>query len=147
MQSQCTSLHIKYFITTVELISQTPCVCPGYPATYDCNIDGSGATVWQGSAVLHQCPGQSNGLFRLRHSEFNTSRGITESCGGIVARSIGKISNTYFSQLTVIVSQELNGSEVECAHDNGASINRIGSRIITLTTGNIYALELNSHVV
>jgi hypothetical protein len=125
---------VLYFI--VELISQTPCVCPGYSATYDCIIDGSGATVWQGSAVLHQCQAQNNGLL-LRHSEFNTSRGITESCGGIVARSIGKINNTYFSQLTVIVSQELNGTEVECAHDNGASINRIGSKIVTLTTGNI----------
>ena len=121
-------------INFIELISETSCVCPGYSATYDCIIDGSGATVWQGPAVLHQC--QSNGLLRLRHSEFNTSHGITESCDGIVARSVGKRNNSYFSQLTIIVSQELNGSEVVCAHDNGVSINPIGSRTIILTTGN-----------
>ena len=117
-------------------MSQTSCVCPGYSTTYDCIVDGGGATIWRGSAVLHQCPSQENGLL-LRHSEFNTGRGITVDCNGIVARSIGKINNTYISQLTLTnVSHELNGLEVECAHDDGYSIDRIGSRIIALNTGN-----------
>lgn len=87
---------------------------------------------------MHQCPSINGNGIRLRHSEFKTGRGITLSCDGIVARSIREMNNTYISRLTINVSQELNGLEVECAHDNGVSVYNIGSRVIIFTTGNAF---------
>ena len=93
-------------------------------------MDGSGATIWRGSA-LQPCS------LVLRHSQFESgTRKICENNQNIVAQTIGTVNGTYTSQLTVNVSNDLIGLSIECVHDNGGSEVEIGIEIIKLTAGN-----------
>ena len=68
---------------------------------------GGGATVWQGTAF--QCVSINNEII-LRHSQFGGPYNPTGSCnnGEIVIQALVIVNNTYISQLSVIVSPELN---------------------------------------
>jgi hypothetical protein len=58
------------------------------------------------------------------------------SDGAIIGCAIGPAENdSYTSQITVLVSDELNGETVVCAHDNGTNFTEIGSAILNIMTG------------
>ena len=88
-------------------------------------------TLWQGTA-LEECAG---GRIILRHSQFNSEHNIRQTCGAsgpVVGRAISVVNDSYTSQLTIIVSQHLNGS-IECASDSGRQVGR-SQILITGTT-------------
>ena len=92
---------------------------------------GGGATIWQGTA-LEEC---ASGRIILRHSQFESGHNISQICGAsgpVVGHAVSVVNDSYTSQLTVNVSQHLNGSTVECASDSGR---QVGSRQILLPTG------------
>ena len=114
-----------------ELRMITSCTCPGYEVVFECTVAGGGATIWQGTA-LDECAG---GRIILRHSQFESGHNISQTCGAsgpVVGRAVSVMNDSYTSQLTINVSQHLNGSTIECASDNGT---QFGSRQILLTTG------------
>ena len=74
---------------------------------------GGGSTIWRGSAFTN-CP---NNFINLCHSLFNGSeRVVTGDCNdrAIIRRSIGVVDNCYTSQLSVIVSTDLNNETIQC---------------------------------
>ena len=114
-----------------ELRMITSCTCPGHEVVFECAVAGGGATIWQGTA-LEEC---NNGRIILRHSQFGSGHNISHTCGAsgsVVGRATSVVSDSYTSQLTINVSQHLNGSIIECASDSGR---QVGSRQILLTTG------------
>ena len=111
----------------------TSCTCPGTEVVFECAVAGGGATIWQETA-LQECTG---GRIILRHSQFVSGHIISQTCGTsgpVVGRAISVVSDSYSSQLTINVSQHLNGSTIECASDSGI---QVGSRQILLPTGTI----------
>ena len=88
--------------------------CPGEVVNYTCTVvdsAGIGSSLWRGTAF--RCPGSSN-LISLTHSLFNTSAGVTGTCGTLTAASVGVVDNCYTSRLMVNVSVGLNETTVEC---------------------------------
>ena len=115
----------------------TSCTCPGYKAVYECAVAGGGATIWQGTA-LEECAG---GRIVLRHSQFESGHNIKRTCGTsspVVGRTVSVVNDSYTSQLTINISQHLNGSTIECASD---SERQVGSSQIILRTGMFYSLN------
>ena len=91
--------------------------------------------MWQGSAF--HCD-HSEGSLTLRHSQF--ARGMyKEECneGGVVARAVGVTDSTFTSQLSLLVSPEINNKTVECAYDNGTTPSVIDTTMVhvVFTTG------------
>ena len=118
------------------------CTCPGHEVVFVCAVAGGGATIWQGTA-LEEC---ANGRIILRHSQFESGHNINQSCGvsgPVGGRAISVVNDSYISQLTVNVSQHLNGSTIECASDNGT---QVGSRQILLTTDSTAPLPLLDNI-
>ena len=92
---------------------------------------GGGATIWQETA-LEECPGSR---IILRHSQFESGHNTSQTCGAsgpVIGHTISVVNESYTSQITINVSQHLNGSTIECASDSGA---QVGSGQILLTTG------------
>ena len=115
---------------------KTSCTCPGHEVVFECNATGGAATIWQGSA-LEEC---DEGRILLRHSEFTNEDGyvISNTCGSsgqITARTVSVSMSLFVSQLTIIATQQLNGTTVECTDDNTLVY---GTRILSLTRGNTY---------
>ena len=123
----------------------TSCTCLGYEVVYECAVAGGGATIWQGTA-LEEC---TNGRVLLRHTQFESKINIYKTCGAsgsVVGHAISVMDDSYSavndsssvmngsytSQLTINVSQHLNGSTIECASDSGRQVD---STQILLTTG------------
>ena len=89
--------------------------CPGDVLTYTCTINGSGNTIWSGTAF--NCETKMNEII-LRHSQFNES-GSSGNCndGAIMAQSLRVINNTcYSSQLNVTVDLDMNNKTIQCSH-------------------------------
>ena len=107
------------------------CTCTGTIKTYQCTVFGSGATIWNGTALM--CPSSANEI-RLLHSQFQD--GITTECdgGNIVGRSIATQNRSYTSQLSISVTSQINGQSVHCIHD---ALHRtiIGSASIRISEG------------
>ena len=115
------------------------CTCRGYEAVFECTVFGDGATIWQGTA-LQQCAGQR---IILRHSQFEPGYNINQTCGSggpVVGRAVSAVNGSYTSQLTINVSQQLNGSTIECANDNESMVNTMVE--VFLTTGAYVNLSL-----
>ena len=99
-----------------KLTSLSPCICPGYEATYECVVTGGVTTTWQGTA-LHNCAG---GNIILRHSQFSLESElfINKTCGAaglVIGRAISVFNDTYVSQITLHnVSQHLINRMIEC---------------------------------
>ena len=109
----------------------TLCTCPGNDIVFECTVTGNGATVWKGTA-LEEC---ANSRIVLRHSEFESGYSISQTCGAsgpVLGRTFSVVNDSYTSQLTINVSQHLNGSTIECASDSGR---QVGSRQVLITTG------------
>ena len=113
-------------------ITPESCTCPGDVLVFECTVDGDGGTFWQGAA-LQEC---LQNRILIRHSQFR-GNGHTDvnSCGAsgtIVVRTISAVNNSFTTQLTIIVNQQLNGGTIECTSDSGRYI---GSSQILLKTG------------
>ena len=119
--------------------SISDCTCPGDIVTYNCNITGSGYTIWRGSAF--DCPNVDSRVL-LRHSLFGSSTGTMGSCneGAIVGHSLGITTSTsncpiYMSQLTanLTASSRVIGQEIQCVYRNIAGVERtVGSATIAI---------------
>ena len=119
-----------------QFIKINNCTCPGDILTYNCEITGSGFTIWRGSAF--NCPGAGSRIL-LRHSLFGGS-GAMGSCnnGAIAGRSLGvNMDNTvYASQLMINLNapgSDFIGKTVECVYLNTGIESIIGSTTIQLT--------------
>ena len=134
------NLHTVARVGSGQLVKSTnDCTCLGDVVTYNCNITGSGYTIWRGSAF--DCP-TVNSRILLRHSLFGTSSGTMGLCndGAIMGRSTGitrSSSNTlvYMSQLTVnlATSSSVIGQDIQCVYRNTANVERtIGSATIEI---------------
>ena len=115
-------------------ITPESCTCPGVVLVFECTVDGDGGTFWQGTA-LQEC---LQNRILIRHSQFRGDGHIdVNSCGAsgtIVVRTISAVNNSFTTQLTITVNQQLNGSTIECTSDSGRYI---GSSQILLKTGTI----------
>ena len=121
----------------------TSCTCPGYEAVYECTVAGGGATFWLGTA-LEECTG---GRIILRHSQFESGYNINQTCGAsgpVVGHAVSVLNDSYTSQLTINVSQNLTGSTIECASDSGT---QVGTIQILPTTGMFCSLTNIIHAV
>ena len=94
------------------------CTCPGEILTYECTVEGAGATVWKGSAF--NCRSANDGI-TLLHSRFDLSGGTDGECnnGAIVGRSLRVEDNYYTSLLSVTITPDMTGRSITCIHDNG----------------------------
>ena len=106
---------------------------------FECTIEGDAGTYWQGTA-LDEC--SQSGIL-IRHSQFHGSGHIDRrSCGAsgtVVVRTVSVVNNSFTTQLTIIVNQQLNGSTVECVSDRERII---GRSQISLKTGNRSIIRL-----
>ena len=113
-----------------QLALKNGCTCHGYNLTYECTVVGrpSEITIWRGSA-LSNC--QNNEL-SLLHRQFKTA---STSCDNpsIVAMGRDTDNGSYTSQLTIMVTDDVIGKSVECAHYDNNITTTIGSLNITVT--------------
>ena len=96
-------------------------------------MSGSGATVWKGTAF--DCSLSSNEFVIFHDINYTSQKPQTCNNGAIIGRVVGTENDSYTSQITVQVSDELNGTTVVCAHDNGTDTIEIGSATLDITTG------------
>ena len=125
------------------------CVCPGQSLTYECTVMGElgGMTVWRGSVFDTSCTNREISLFR---KNFDSTDGIFGECGEIVGRIVrdnikfnGNNSVGYFvSQVSVPVSSNTSGKNIECQYDDGNTVLPVGDMIILAETGDKYLLQL-----
>ena len=101
--------------------------------TYQCTVSGSGATVWKGTAF--DCSLSSNEFVIFHDINYTSQKPQTCNNGAIIGQVVRAENDSYMSQITVQVSDELNGTTVVCAHDNGTDTIEIGSAILNITTG------------
>ena len=117
----------------------TQCACPGDVLTYTCCINGTGNTLWRGTAF--NCPSSSNEIV-LRHSRF-ASTGSSGDCtgGALTARSLAvENDNCYVSQLNAIVSTTFNGQSIQCEHNTNTGTRLIGESVLNVVSGIIKGL-------
>ena len=112
-------LQIRFDNASQPFSSSVACACPGDQLLFDCSVADGVATIWRGKAL--NCHGVSNSII-LRHSRFNLSEPAAGECNDrIVAHSIG-VSDTFISQLSVNVTEEMNNKTIECVRDaNGTT--------------------------
>ena len=117
-----------------EFAALNDCTCPGHDQTFECTVVGEGATIWKGTAF--DCTGTDNEIVLLHAS--SSSSPLQCNDGAIQGRIVRTINNTYTSQLTVAVTNELLGRSINCIHDSISSDSTIiiGSTPLTITTGN-----------
>ena len=110
--SDCKGNRQNYFIDSALT---SGCVCPGDTLTYECTVEGSGFTIWTGTAL--DCPYH----IALRHSQFSSTYGAFATCnnGAIVARSLSVEGNNYTSQLNVTLNSNTAGKTIMCFSDDG----------------------------
>ena len=83
--------------------------------------------MWKGN-VLVGCE------VALLHNQFDTDFGTCNN-GAVVGRGVRNENNCYTSQLTVLVTPDLNGRTIECHNDNGIQETPVNSTTLLLTTG------------
>ena len=101
--------------------------------TYQCTVFGGAATVWRGTAF--DCSFINNEIVILHDINYTSQNPQTCNNGAIIGHVVRAENDCYTSQITVQVSNELNGTTVVCAHDNGTDSIEIGSAILDITTG------------
>ena len=100
---------------------------------YECTVFGKGATIWKGTAF--DCSLTNNELAIFHTINFTSQRPLPCNNGAIVGRAIRAENGSYTSQIAIRVSDEVNGTTVVCAHDNGTLSTEIGLAILNITTG------------
>ena len=95
------------------------------------NGEAGDLTVWSGSVIEVGCE------IVLYHNRYEIMSGASGECnnGAISGRSIEVINNSYTSQLTIQVSNDLDRRTVECSHDNGIEATLINSSTLLITKG------------
>lgn len=132
--------HQLFFCSTTgvlgQLITISDCSCVGYATIYQCTATGNGVTTFRGDEF--DCPYAGNKI-RLRHENFNAPGSVFGSCNEeeIVGRSLHVKGNNYSSQLSVNMTDELNGTMIECVYEDLApnTESKIGQIQLTLTKG------------
>ena len=111
------------------------CTCEGHNVTYECTVFGSGATIWKGTAF--DCSETNNELTIFHSININSTSERPKTCnnGAITVHAIGADNDSYTSRITVQISDELNGTTVVCAHDNGTDTIEVGSAVLSIITG------------
>ena len=105
--------------------------CPGDVLMYQCNIVGSGNTIWTGTA-FSDC---SNNEIILRHSTFASGMAFGNcNNGAISARGLGVDNNCYSSQLNVTVNSDLNNKTIRCDHSSDTVVT-IRTVTLSVATG------------
>ena len=112
------------------VVNSSNCTCEGHNQVYECIVTGGGSIIWKG--IAFDCSSSSNELV------LSQSMSGTQVCnnGAINGHIIRVENNTYISQLTVSLNAEIVGKNISCFHDIGGATERIGSSLLTLTTGN-----------
>ena len=123
-------------INNFLVVNSTICTCEGYRLVYECTVDRDSGmmyvyTVWTGTAF--DCPATNN--------EINFLSGIPNednlSCndGAISGHVITADNDSYTSQLSILVTPEVIGSNISCFIDGTTGTILIGSTTLTLSTG------------
>ncbi len=95
------------------------CFCPGDVETYTCTVVGGSITVWSGTAF--DCPGSIN-LIVLAHDLFSGATAVGTCTNGAI-NGVGISVDTsgaeecYTSELSVIISANMDGQTVVCTKD------------------------------
>ena len=112
-----------------ELTSLSDCTCPGHELKLLCTVVGAGFTQWR----VNDCS------IRFRHSQF-IEGGEAGHCNGrqIVGHWRERYGQNVTTELTILASSTLSGTNVECTYDNGLEDVSIGRYTISFRTG-IYA--------
>ena len=119
----------------LQLIGTGQPLCPGSILTLECTVNGSNGevTVWRGDAfdceeitLLH-----SDSLMKKNH--YGNSVGKACNNGTITAQL--ESSNTsnprlYVSQLNVVITSDMNGTNIVCMYDNGTASTHVGEYVI-----------------
>ena len=119
--------------------NRTIAACEGFSLVLECNIRGTGLTVFKGN--LLNC-GESNHEIVLLHNRFNELNGTRAACNNetILAYSLpfNSSSNCYTSQLCIMDTTDVIGKGIICVHDSDTE-KEIGNYTIP-TTGIILCL-------
>lgn len=101
------------------------CAYPGDILTFECVSESGIATVW----TLDTCKDEI--VFLHSPDEFNNdTKQISCYNGTIVGEDISVGNTTHTSRVNITASCELNGTAIQCTHDNGLTESVIGSSII-----------------
>ena len=119
-------------IISNEFTAINDCTCQGYDSVYECSVSGGIATIWKGTAF--DCQLGANEI-ALLHNNFTLQRAETCNNGNITGQSVRVQNGTFTSQLTVRVSDELNGSTIVCAYDTEGDTPVVGSTQLNIRTG------------
>jgi hypothetical protein len=122
-------------------------VCPDGELRLECTVVEGANTVWKGTAF--DCS-TSNDEIALRHSQFES--GIVGECnnGMIMGRNLNRMfdgpNSTFTSQLVIhlpllnAAGNTLDGTTVECIHDNGHREINIGTHVIAYMRKGTYIM-------
>ena len=91
-----------------QFMAADDCVCQGHNVTYQCTVSGSGATVWKGTAF--DCSLSSNEFVIFHDINYTSQKPQTCNNRAIIGRVVRTENDSYTSQITVQVSDELNGT-------------------------------------
>ena len=119
--------------TTGLLPEGTQCACIGERLTYNCNVVGSGTSVWSGT--VFDCP-MDGSLIILRHSQFASNRafGICNN-GDIVGRGVRVVNDCYMSQLNVTVRESYNNKTIQCISNLNEGMRTVGQSTLSIVSG------------
>ena len=116
---------------TGEMVSVSTWSCEGYDQVYEyeCTVERETTAVWTGTAF--NCPATSNEIV------FPSPNSANASCneGAINGHIIRADNITYTSRLSILVSSELNGSQINCSSDGSKGTVPLGSSTLILTMG------------
>ena len=111
------------------------CIPEGRTVSYQCTVTDTtnppiGSTIWLGSAF--NCPSSSSQI-TLLHPEFVS--GVSASCGGLTAMSVGVNGTEYTSRLTLTVTTDLNRRMINCTLSGsmliGSDTIRVGGKCLS----------------
>ena len=98
------------------LLESNCTICPA--VTFECIAASGGATIWNGTA-FKSCDGHSIDLLHDQFNESSGSMGSMRSCNnGALVAWVNKSGNHIISQLKVLLSVEIIGSNIKCFHDD-----------------------------
>ena len=127
------TVSIIGFTECSELVATSDCACVGQSYTYRCSVNGGSGdlTVWSGSVIEVGCE------IVLYHNRYESMSGASGECnnGAVFGQSIEAINNSYTSQLTIQVNNDLDRRTVECSVDNGIDATLINSSTLLITKG------------
>ena len=114
---------------------------------FQCTVSGPGLTLWKGT-YFDTCP---NGRITIRHSQFNGGLETVvgnQTCGtggSVFWRAIKLMNDSFISELTISVSDDVEGHTVECAHSDGTNVLSVGTIQLVLTSGKVNFMYYAKH--